>query len=98
MSNETIIDAKAARRPAVIPGAPPREPKYQRGASVVAMIDLYNDGSYPNRANGALLVTLGALGEVVQVGLHVETGTPIYMVQFGGRDVVGCLEEEIVFG
>ena len=38
----------------------------------------------------------GGAGEIVQVGAHVESNTPIYLVEFGEKLVVGCLEEEIV--
>lgn len=72
-----------------------RTPKYQWGQRVVAGIDLFNDGSYPERDEGALLVAQGAPGEVVQVGQHEESGIPVYMVEFPGGGVVGCLEEEL---
>lgn len=72
-----------------------RTPKYQWGQQVVASIDLYNDGSYPERAADELLVARGAQGEVVQVGQHEESGIPVYMVEFPDGAVVGCLEEEI---
>ena len=39
------------------------------------------------------------MGEIVQIGQHVDTDTPIYLVEFGidSQDscVVGCMEEEI---
>lgn len=72
-----------------------RTPKYQWGQQVVAGIDLYNDGSYPEREEDELLVARGARGEVVQVGQHEESGIPVYMVEFPDGSVVGCLEEEI---
>jgi nitrogen fixation protein NifZ len=72
-----------------------RIPKYQWGQRVRAVSDLYNDGSYPDRAADALLVREGDSGEIVQVGTHVESSVPVYMVEFGGRNVLGCLEEEI---
>ncbi len=73
----------------------PRVPIYQWGQRVAAAIDLYNDGSYPDRPAAALLVSVGQLGEIVQVGSHSESNTPIYLVEFSERHVVGCLEEEI---
>ncbi len=73
----------------------PREPKYQWGQQVRCVIDLVNDGSYPNVAEDALLVASGGVGEIVQVGAHVETSTPVYMVEFDKKYVIGCLEEEI---
>jgi nitrogen fixation protein NifZ len=73
-----------------------REPKYQWGQRVRAGVDLYNDGSHPEHEPEALLVPAGAGGEIVQTGMHVETRTPVYMVEFDGvPHVVGCLEEEI---
>ena len=70
--------------------------KYDWGQRVTAFIDLFNDGSYPDREHDALLVEKGAGGEVVQVGMHEESAVPVYMVEFPGNCVVGCLEEEIV--
>ena len=72
-----------------------REPKYPWGQSVVAAIDLYNDGSLPDAAEDALIVVAGGPGEIVQVGHHGEANVPVYMVDFGVA-VLGCLEEEIV--
>jgi nitrogen fixation protein NifZ len=72
-----------------------REPKYQWGQRVVAALNLYNDGSFPDQPAEALLVRSGDSGEIVQVGTHTESNTPIYMVEFNERQVVGCLEEEI---
>ena len=43
----------------------------------------------------ALLVERGTKGEVTQVGMHVDTNTPVYLVEFAGGCVVGCLEGEI---
>lgn len=73
----------------------PRMPKFDWGQRVVAGADLFNDGSYPDRAADALLVEKGTAGEVVQVGMHADTDTPVYLVEFSGSCVVGCLEEEI---
>ncbi|MBC7103322.1 MAG: nitrogen fixation protein NifZ [Parvibaculum sp.] len=74
----------------------PRFPIYQWGQRVVALIDLRNDGTFPEAPAEALLVPAGAAGEIVQVGTHTDSSTPIYLVEFGERLVVGCLEEEIV--
>jgi nitrogen fixation protein NifZ len=73
----------------------PRQPKYQWGQRVRCVIDLVNDGSYPNAAEDALLVASGGLGEIVQVGAHVDSSTPVYLVEFDEKYVIGCLEEEI---
>jgi nitrogen fixation protein NifZ len=74
-------------------------PRYQWGQQVRACQDLFNDGSYPEHEPDELLVTEGAAGEIVQVGSHVESNTPIYLVEFPSEmeasRVVGCFEEEI---
>lgn len=76
-----------------------RPEKYQWGQRVVAGIDLINDGTYPECEENALLVAQGTTGEVVQIGRHAESDTPVYIVEFvsagQGNRVVGCLEEEI---
>lgn len=73
----------------------PALPLFRPGQRVAAAADLHNDGSYPDTPEGVLLVAAGIAGEVVQVGLHVKTGTNVYMVEFAGGPVVGCLEEEL---
>lgn len=72
-----------------------RQPIYQWGQRVRAIDDLVNDGSFPGRPVDALLVAAGACGEIVQVGSHADTNTPVYLVEFDGQMVVGCFEEEI---
>ena len=74
----------------------PRLPKYQWGQRVKALSDLHNDGSFPDAPLDAVLVKGGDAGEIVQVGTHTEANMPVYLVEFGERLVVGCLEEEIV--
>ena len=73
----------------------PRMPKFEWGQRVRASVDLYNDGSFPNVAEGALLVSSGDRGEIVNVGTHVESNTPVYLVEFPENRVVGCMEEEL---
>lgn len=72
-----------------------RQAKYQWGQPVVAAIDLFNDGTYPDRDADALLVSSGTQGEIVNVGHHEELNLPVYLVEFPDGRVVGCLEEEI---
>ncbi len=74
----------------------PRLPKYQWGQRVKALVDLHNDGSFPDTPPDARLVAVGDAGEIVQVGTHTEANMPIYLVEFGEHLVVGCLEEEIL--
>ncbi|SCK18048.1 nitrogen fixation protein NifZ [Variovorax sp. HW608] len=74
--------------------AEPRSAAYGWGLRVIALDDLINDGSYPDRAIDAVLAARGALGEIVNVGHATEQNEPVYLVDFGSA-VVGCFEEEI---
>ena len=74
----------------------PRLPKYDWGQRVKALIDLHNDGTFPDVPADALLVKFGDTGEIVKVGTHTDANIPVYLVEFSERLVVGCLEEEIV--
>lgn len=73
----------------------PRQPIFDWGQRVVALVDMLNDGSYPDRGEAECLVSVGTEGEVVQVGQHTDSHEPVYMVDFGGL-VVGCMEDEIM--
>lgn len=74
----------------------PAEPRYQWGQRVRAGIDLVNDGSFPDQPVDAVLAREGDVGEIVQVGTHVDSNTPVYLVEFAANRVIGCLEGEIV--
>jgi nitrogen fixation protein NifZ len=65
------------------------------GQRVRALVDLHNDGSYPDQPLDALLAAAGSAGEVVQVGVVVEAGINVYMVEFAPGRVIGCLEHEL---
>ncbi|MCG6204779.1 nitrogen fixation protein NifZ [Rhodopseudomonas sp. HC1] len=71
------------------------EPKYQWGQPVRAQVDLFNDGSFPDQPEEALLVKSGDTGEIVRIGLHEESNQPVYLVEFAEHRVIGCLEHEI---
>lgn len=73
----------------------PREPRFQWGQPVVTLVDLLNDGSYPDLTEAALLAAAGVRGEVVNVGMIEESGVPVYLVEFADGKVVGVLEEEL---
>jgi nitrogen fixation protein NifZ len=72
----------------------PRTPVYAWGQRVVALDDLVNDGSHPEREPEALLAARGDVGEIVNIGHASEINEPVYLVDFGGC-VVGCLEVEL---
>jgi nitrogen fixation protein NifZ len=72
-----------------------RYPRFDWGLPILAAADIHNDGSYPEQAPDALLVTKGSPGEIVRVGHHEESNAPLYLVEFQNGMVVGCFEEEI---
>lgn len=78
----------------VLPGLEPRAPAYAWGQRVMALDDLINDGSHPERAPDALLAERGSLGEIVNIGYASDLNEPVYLVQFVDC-VVGCLEMEL---
>jgi len=73
----------------------PEAAKFRWGYRVRAMVDLFNDGTFPGLPQDALLARAGDAGEVVQVGTHVESKQSVYLVEFAEDRVVGCLEDEI---
>lgn len=77
------------------PFALPREPIYEAGNLVRTVEDLLNDGSHPGSEEGALLAPKGSPGTIVRVGHAENTDVPVYLVEFPGGVLVGCLEEEI---
>jgi nitrogen fixation protein NifZ len=84
----------AAALPALT-GMEIREPAYAWGQRVIAIDDLHNDGSHPEREIDALLASRGDVGEIVNIGHAQEINEPVYLVQFADC-VVGCLEIELV--
>ena len=81
--------------PPALPGVEAREPAYAWGQRVVAVDDLVNDGSHPERPPEALLAARGSVGEIVNIGHAQKLNEPVYLVQVDGC-VVGCLEIELV--
>ncbi|AMA60225.1 nitrogen fixation protein NifZ [Bradyrhizobium sp. CCGE-LA001] len=73
----------------------PRVPKYRSGQRVKTAVDVINDGSVSNAPRDGILVGAGEIGKIVRVLVHTEASVPIYLVDFGGCPIIGCLEEEI---
>ncbi len=69
--------------------------EFEWGQRVRAAIDIADDGTHPAAKPGEPLVRAGAYGEVVRVGRHVEADVPVYLVDFGGALVVGCLAADL---
>jgi nitrogen fixation protein NifZ len=72
-----------------------RLPIFQWGQPVRVLEDIVNDGSHPDFAPDELMVAGGTVGEIANVGHHEESNSPVYLVEFGGRLVVGCFEHEL---
>ncbi len=79
----------------------PSPPRFDWGQRVRTLEDLVNDGSFPGAASDELLVSRGTIGEIVQIGTHVDTNVTFYLVEFQnqngqpGSRVIGCLDEEL---
>ena len=72
------------------------DPDDEWGIAVRTLTDLLNDGSHPESPEGSLLILKDAIGEIVRVGYAPEANNlPVYLVEFPGGKLVGCLEEEI---
>nr|VFJ66738.1 MAG: nitrogen fixation protein NifZ [Candidatus Kentron sp. FW] len=70
-------------------------PKFEYNQAVRARRNLRNDGTYPGRPTGALLVGRGSVGYVRDVGSFLMDQL-IYSVYFVVEDcMVGCREEEL---
>lgn len=78
-----------------VKGLAPKEPVYQWGQPVKTVIDIMNDGSYPDTPIDSLLAAKDSQGEVVNIGVIEDSGHPIYLVEFSDGKVIGLFEEEI---
>jgi len=71
-------------------------PKYDFGEQVRVIRTLRDDGTYPGKQRGDLLVLRGRTGYVVDVGTFLQDQI-IYRVHFVDDGVqVGCREEELI--
>jgi len=70
--------------------------RYDYGAAVRVVRNLRNDGTFPGRATGELLVRRGRIGYVRDVGTFLQDQV-IYSVHFlDVNRVVGCREQELI--
>ena len=70
--------------------------KFKQGDQVRVLRTCRNDGTYPGKEIGDLLVTRGACGYVKDIGTYLQDQT-IYAVHFFDDDaMVGCREEELI--
>ncbi len=70
-------------------------PRYEFGAEVRVTRTIRNDGTFPGKARGELLVSQGSVGYVKDVGTFLQDQV-IYSVDFlESGCLVGCREQEI---
>ena len=71
-------------------------PRWDLGDPVRLTRNVRNDGTFPGRKTGELLVRRGSIGHVRNVGSFLQEQL-IYSVHFLAEDrVVGCREEELI--
>ncbi|MQY52154.1 nitrogen fixation protein NifZ [Rhodocyclus tenuis] len=69
--------------------------RWQQGDAVRLIRNVRNDGTYPGKDTGDLLVRRGSVGVVVDVGTFLMDQI-IYSVNFlDNQRIVGCREEEL---
>lgn len=72
-----------------------QQPQFDYGEQVRVVRHLRNDGTFPGRPTGSLLIRRGSVGYVRDVG-HFLQDQVIYAVHFLPEDVVvGCRETEL---
>lgn len=78
--------------------------KLQPGDMVLCSQPIFNDGSFPDCADDALLVPAGQRGVITNVGfLEAEPDKQVFMVRFempGTNDLgpeIGCWLEDLAF-
>ncbi len=73
------------------------EPRFAREDAVRVIRNIRNDGTYPGRDTGALLVRRGSVGYVRHIGVFLQDQI-IYTVHFLDADnrLVGCRETELI--
>lgn len=71
-------------------------PKYEYGSEVRLIRNVRNDGTYPGKEVGELLIRRGGIGCVYDVGTYLQDQL-IYRVHFLDEGItVGCREEELI--
>lgn len=70
--------------------------KFEFGSPVRVIRNVRDDGTYPGRDIGDLLVRRGSVGTVIEIGTFLQDQI-IYTVHFLELDrIVGCREEELI--
>ena len=72
--------------------------QFSDGDKVRVIRNVRNDGTYPGKCRGDLLIKRGSIGYVIDVGTFLQDQI-IYSVHFLDENiVVGCREEELIDG
>ncbi|MET0015502.1 MAG: nitrogen fixation protein NifZ [Sedimenticola sp.] len=70
-------------------------PKFEYGEAVRVIRNLRNDGTYPGKPTGRLLIRRGSVGYVRDVGTFLQDQL-IYSIDFINEGImVGCREQEL---
>ncbi|HBI02791.1 MAG TPA: nitrogen fixation protein NifZ [Paenibacillaceae bacterium] len=63
---------------------------------VMATKDIRNDGTFPNKPKGEIIIRQGEKGVVIDHGYFLQD-ILVYSVYFESGFIVGCLERELEF-
>ena len=70
-------------------------PVFDVGDKVRICSVIKNDGTYPGRKLGEVLINIGEVGYVISIGTYLQRAY-IYAIRFLERDiVVGCRKQEL---
>ena len=73
-------------------------PLYEHGSQVRVVRAVHDDGTFPGRSRGDLLIRRGSLGFVRDIGVMLQDQI-IYQIYFVEAGItVGCREQELIGG
>ena len=70
-------------------------PIYDLGDKVRIISEIKNDGTYPGKKLGEVLIDIGEVGYVISIGTYLQRAY-IYAIRFMEKDIViGCRKHEL---
>ena len=70
-------------------------PIYDLGDKVKIISEIKNDGTYPGKKLGEVLIDIGEVGYVISIGTYLQRAY-IYAIRFMEKDIViGCRKHEL---
>ncbi|MEL6460155.1 MAG: nitrogen fixation protein NifZ [Cyanobacteria bacterium J06641_2] len=70
-------------------------PVYDLGDKVRIISEIKNDGTYPGKKLGEVLIDVGEVGYVISIGTYLQRAY-VYAIRFMERDIViGCRKHEL---